>query len=73
MARAWFAPKTVGIGSSWPISWQGWVAVIGFFAGIALSAKFLHGWPLGVSLTALVCAFAFICCRNTEGGWRIRP
>jgi hypothetical protein len=73
MARAWFAPKAVGIGSSWPIRWQGWAAMIVYFVAVGFSISFLRTWRLGLSLVGLTCAFAFVCSLTTEGGWRIRP
>ncbi|MBP7650314.1 MAG: hypothetical protein KA085_06425 [Phenylobacterium sp.] len=71
--RAWFAPKAVGYGSSWPIAWQGWVVFVGFFVGLGLSLAFLHGLARPVTVTALICAFALICYKTTDGGWRWRP
>lgn len=71
--RAWFAPKTFGFGSSWPIAWQGWAVVAGFIAGVALSAGFLTGWPRVLAFLGLIAALLIICSQTTEGGWRRRP
>lgn len=71
--RAWFAPKSRGYGSSWPIAWQGWAVLVAFFGGMGLSGAYLQGWLRLAAFTALVLAFALVCFRTTEGGWRNRP
>ncbi len=70
----WFAPKRYGIGSSWPISWQGW-AITGAFVGLVGLASLLirHSWLAYLSVLAMLLAtFALICARTTRGGWRWR-
>ena len=71
--RAWFAPKSLGYGSGWPIAWQGWAVLIGFFAGMALSLAFLHGLARPAAIAALIGALVFVCSKTTAGGWRWRP
>jgi hypothetical protein len=70
----WFAPKRYGIGSSLPISWQGW-AITGAFVVLIGSATLLirHSWLGYISVVViLVVSFALICARTTKGGWRWR-
>ena len=33
----WFAPKRYGLGSGWPIAWQGWAVMAGFFLVIGFA------------------------------------
>src|SRR5262249_34984508 len=32
--KMWFEPKSNGYGSGLPISWEGWLLLAGFFAGV---------------------------------------
>ncbi len=70
--RAWFAAKTFGFGSGWPIAWQGWAVVVGFIAGMVLSGGYLTGWPRVLAFLGLTAALVLICSQTTEGGWRWR-
>jgi hypothetical protein len=70
----WFAPKRYGYGSGMPISWQGWVLTIAFFAlvigcGIPLRNRPLEMIAIMVPFTV---AFILISARTTRGGWRWR-
>ena len=72
--REWFAPKRYGYGSGLPISWQGWVVIIGYVVLLALATLVIP-----VSLTAyfsivavLTIALIIICARTTRGGFRWR-
>lgn len=71
--RAWFAPKSHGIGAAWPISWEGWAVVVGFVVATAMALLFLQGWPRAAALPTIAVIFATICWRTTAGGWRNRP
>ena len=70
----WFAPKRYGYGAGLPISWQGWVLLVGYIALIA-GAGFLipYGWVGYASVvTMLTAAFIVVVARTTKGGWRWR-
>ena len=80
MSKYWFRPKCYGYGSGLPTSWEGWVVLVGFFAGIALLEYFFLwdsnprdgvSWML-VGVVFLVVALILICRAKTEGGWRWR-
>ena len=60
---AWFAPRRHGIGSNWPVAWQGWASLALYLAAItgtrALDklggtgpriAAFLPAQPLALSV-----------------------
>ena len=71
---AWFAPKRYGYGTGLPISRQGWAALIGYIALVAL-AGFLIPYSLLAYITivlAATAAFILLCARKTRGGWRWR-
>ena len=71
---AWFAPKRYGYGTGLPISHQGWAALIGYIALVAL-AGFLIPYSLLAYITivlAATAAFILLCARKTRGGWRWR-
>jgi hypothetical protein len=70
----WFAPKRYGYGSGVPITWQGWVVIIGFVVLLALATlvlpfSLIAYFSIVATLTA---ALLFICARTTRGGWRWR-
>lgn len=71
--RPWFAPKVLGYGAGWPIAWQGWAVLVGFFAGLALCLAYLHGPARPLAIAVLVCVLVVICAKTTDGGWRWRP
>ena len=80
MNKPWFAPKRYGYGSGLPISWEGWVVLVGFFACIGLLEYFFMWtsdprdgapWMFG-GVAVLVVALVLICRAKTEGGWRWR-
>jgi len=71
---AWFAPKRYGYGTGLPISRQGWAALIGYIALVAL-AGFLIPYSLLayiIIVLAATAAFILLCARKTRGGWRWR-
>jgi hypothetical protein len=70
----WFAPKRYGIGSGLPISWQGWIVLLGFVALTVIVAAEFGRRPIQLvaALVPLVVVFVMICARTTRGGWRWR-
>jgi len=71
-SKAWFAPKRYGYGSSLPIRWQGWVAMLAMIAAVTLSAMALSGVMRIAVILLLILGFSILCARTTEGGWRWR-
>jgi hypothetical protein len=70
----WFKPKRYGYGAGLPISWQGWVLMIGFLAIVTVAAVVLDKRPLLLFplLLPATAAFLIIVARKTRGGWRWR-
>jgi hypothetical protein len=70
----WFAPKRYGYGTGLPISWQGWVVLIGYIGLVGICAYGLRGHSLQViaAVIPLTLAFIVICARTTKDGWRWR-
>lgn len=70
----WFKPKRYGYGAGLPISWQGWVLMIGFLAIVTVAAVVLDKRPLLLFALLLpaTTAFLIIVARKTRGGWRWR-
>jgi len=72
MDKPWFAAKRFGIGSGWPIAWQGWVALAVFLAAFFASLKYapanLRTWLAFI----LAVAFCVVNAAKTKGGWRWR-
>ena len=71
----WFAPQSHGYGTGLPISWQGWLLLIGFLLVAIVSGVILA--PLNVFaylalLIPLTVAFVLIARNTTRGGWRWR-
>jgi len=73
----WFAAKRQGYGSSWPVSWEGWLSLAVFLAAIAatryMAVTYFHG---GEQVVAHIVGFAgstmvFIAVARsrTDGGW----
>lgn len=71
-SKPWFAAKRYGYGSSLPIAWQGWVAMLALIVGATVSAISLTGPARLVVPIVGVLAFALLCAFKTEGGWRWR-
>jgi len=71
-SKAWFAPKEHGYGSSWPIAWQGWAALIVFLVLVGIAVGALRGVQRFAAILLLVAAFGAVCALKTEGGWRWR-
>lgn len=72
MSKAWFAAKRFGYGSSWPIAWQGWVALVIFFILVGAATGLLDGLDRLGAILLLVAALVIICALKTEGGWQWR-
>lgn len=75
---AWFEPKRFGYGAGWPIAWQGWALLLGYFlvAGIA-TALIVWDREVGLIGAALLLvpatvALIVIAAHKTRGGWRWR-
>ncbi|PXA84959.1 hypothetical protein DMC47_38540 [Nostoc sp. 3335mG] len=71
-SKPWFAAKRYGYGSSLPIAWQGWVAMIALIVGVTVSAISLTGPARLIVPVVGTVAFAVLCAFKTEGGWRWR-
>ena len=70
----WFAPKRYGLGAGLPVSWQGWLVLLGYVA-IIMVAFFLFGERNPATYAVLIIATAMllvITARTTRGGWRWR-
>jgi len=70
--KPWFAAKRYGYGSSLPIAWQGWVAMLALIVGATVSVIELTGPARLIVPVAGTLAFALLCAFKTEGGWRWR-
>jgi hypothetical protein len=70
----WFAPKRYGYGAGPPVSWQGWVVLLGFLAVVGIATYFFALRPLAMFaiLVPAVVALLAITSRTTRGGWRWR-
>jgi hypothetical protein len=70
----WFAPKRYGLGSSLPISWQGWVVLLVFIAGVCLATLLIRRSMVAYFsvVAVLIAGLLTICARTTRGGWRWR-
>jgi hypothetical protein len=70
----WFVPKRYGYGSGLPISWQGWVIVIGYGALVLAASLLLRQRPLQLFAVVipLTLVLMVVCARTTRGGWRWR-
>jgi hypothetical protein len=72
MDKPWFAAKRFGIGSGWPITWQGWAVLTVFSAAFFASIGFA---PEGLKMSLaviLAVAFTVLSAAKTKGGWRWR-
>ena len=70
----WFAPHMYGMGTGWPISWQGWAL------SVALIASVLFAWwvfgdddprALAIVVPAVI-GYMIVAGLTTKGGWRWR-
>jgi hypothetical protein len=70
----WFAPKRYGYGSGLPISWPGWLLMIGYLALIMGTSVMLRDRPLQLIavIIPVTAVLMVICARTTRGGWRWR-
>lgn len=71
----WFAPKRYGYGAGLPISWQGWLVLLGFLAVVIGSSILLAPLSIVAYLSLvlpLTLAFVWIASKTTRGGWRWR-
>lgn len=80
---AWFKPKRYGYGAT-PTTWQGWVIVAAFLAGVFALAWTLIGFDRAnppdestlvfffISVAILLAAVWIISKRTTDGEWRWR-
>ena len=69
---AWFAPKRIGYGSALPLTWQGWVALAAFVAGLVVASRLFVGIPRVSAMIVMTLAFVILCWKKTKGGWRRR-
>ncbi|HEV2043621.1 MAG TPA: hypothetical protein VGR05_02970 [Sphingomicrobium sp.] len=69
----WFAPKRYGIGTGWPITWQGWALIAVYLLIIGAALLIFDDDPLvwAIVLPATG-AFVSITAGTTRGGWRWR-
>jgi hypothetical protein len=74
MMADWFAQKRYGYGAGFPIAWQGWVVLAGFFLVIGIAAwLFGPDDPAALSIVVpAILALLIIIARTTRGGWRWR-
>lgn len=70
--KPWFAPKRYGYGSGLPVAWEGWLALALYVAAMIAATALLHGMLRLAAYVAVTTAFAVVCARTTEGGWRWR-
>ncbi|MES2135757.1 MAG: hypothetical protein V4502_01685 [Pseudomonadota bacterium] len=70
----WFAPKRYGLGTSYPIAWQGWVVTIAYVAGVIAATTAFQDNKLIMAaiIIPLTVTFVVIVSRTTRGGWRWR-
>ena len=70
----WFAPHMYGMGTGWPIAWQGWVMSFALI-GAVLFAWWLFGEGdlrgLAIIIPAII-AYLVAAGLTTKGGWRWR-
>ena len=81
MTQYWFRPKRYGYGAT-PITWEGWVLVLGFAALMAASVVVMNRFagvanPVGWLIWAAVVAAGVLWLvqfsrRRTDGEWRWR-
>lgn len=68
----WFAPKRYGYGAGLPVSWQGWVLVLGYIAVAMVAFAATAMVPALAGVVIATVALLFFSARHTRGGWRWR-
>ena len=71
----WFPSKSHGWGWGLPVTWQGWVVFVLYFALLALGVIGLHdsilSVPFWIYLVAITAAFVFVCyLKGEKTRWR---
>jgi hypothetical protein len=72
---AWFAPKRLGYGAGLPITWQGWVLIIGFCTSMAAAGVLLVPKHTGIFIVIAIAgaiALNIVAAQHTKGGWKWR-
>jgi hypothetical protein len=72
LGRPWFAHKRFGVGTSGPITWQGWAMVWILAVAFILELWLMRGRGQTAAVFATAAISAIICKFKTEGGWRWR-
>lgn len=70
--KPWFAPKRYGYGSGLPITWEGWVILVGYLAGVIVTSRIMPAFVGFCLIMAATAGLLWICATRTEGGWRWR-
>lgn len=72
--RAWFLPKKFGIGSGWPIAWQGWALLVAHMALLgAVARRFENNLPNLIMFAIIIAIMPLpLYAWKTRGGWRWR-
>ena len=70
----WFAPKMFGWGAT-PVTWQGWLATLGFCGAVVLAVTQLPGDALRIAVAVpLALAFLWVVVTRTDRlGWHWGP
>jgi hypothetical protein len=71
-SKPWLAAKRYGYGSSWPIAWQGWLAVVLLVVAVGAITVGLSGISRFFAICVAVAVFGAVCALKTEGGWKWR-
>ncbi|QDH14228.1 hypothetical protein E3E12_08545 [Formicincola oecophyllae] len=53
----WFEQKKGSYGSSWPVTWQGWLVIAALVLALMLSMELFRGWVRLGALLACVLVF----------------
>ena len=73
-----FAPTKLGYGAGWPIAWQGWALLAGYFAAMLAFGLLLETGQLplqavgGTGMAISTLLVVFIAKARTRGGWKRR-
>lgn len=72
--KAWFRPKSFGLGAGLPIVWQGWALLAAHIALIIGLAFLMIDWPIAMIAAVIPAALLPlpIYAAKTEGGWHWR-